>query len=334
MRNVIADVTPNTPRRKGGRFANPWPDVENHGFGDVVKWAFARRGKTGVSKAELEYLGRAKAAYPIPRAPSGILTATWVGHTTALLQLGGLNILTDPVWSDRASPVSFTGPKRFSAPGISLDDLPPIDLILISHDHYDHLDAGSVSELVSRFPTASWRAPLGVGEFLRRRGAADVKELTWHDSSEVNGLHLTCVPAQHFSGRGLFSRNSTLWCGWVLSADTRSVYFAGDTALNPSFADIGARYGPFDIALMPIGAYDPRWFMRSVHMDPEECVAAVQMLAPKSEPPLLLATHWGAFKLTDEPLDEPPKRMLAAWAAAGLPPDKLWIASLGETRTI
>ncbi len=270
-----------------------------------------------------------------PRAAPNQLTATWIGHTSALLQLGGLNILTDPIWSDRASPLSFAGPRRISAPGIVFDELPIIDAIVISHDHYDHLDERTARRLISRFPAAAWRAPLGVGKFLRSLGVRDIEEMTWHQSGEVGGVALTCVPAQHFSGRSPFNRDRTLWCGWVLSSSSHRVYFAGDTALNPSFTNIGREYGPFDLALMPIGAYDPRWFMRSVHMDPEECVKAVAMLAPeKKDLPLVLATHWGTFKLTDEPVEDPPLLMRQAWSKAGFDSNRLWIPRPGETRIL
>ena len=309
--------------------------MRSHTFRDFARWAFERRKHRSVSDGELRALTAVAPAFISPRATTDVLTATWVGHTTVLLQIGGVNVLTDPVWGDRASPVSFAGPKRYSKPGVDFDELPIIDLILISHDHYDHLDASTVRRLADRFPAAAWRAPLGVARFLLSHGAGDVQEMTWHDTADFCGLTLSCVPAQHFSGRGLFSRNQTLWCGWVLRSEEHAVLFAGDTALNPSFTDIAAEYGPFDLALMPIGAYDPRWFMRSVHMDPEECVeATVRMSRPYHAAPFVLATHWGTFKLTDEPLDEPPIRMKTAWNAAHLDPKKLWILGLGETRRL
>jgi N-acyl-phosphatidylethanolamine-hydrolysing phospholipase D len=274
-------------------------------------------------------------AFVLPRADASTLTITWIGHTTTLLQLGGLNVLTDPIWSDRASPLAFAGPKRFTPPGVDFDDLPVIDAVVISHNHYDHLDARTVSRLIARFPAAAWRVPLGVARFVRRKGASDIEECGWYATTQVGPLRFTAVPAQHFSGRSLFDRNATLWCGWVLSSKHHSVYFAGDTALNPSFSEIGERCGPFDAALMPIGAYDPRWLMRSVHMDPEECVAAVRSLAPGvTDTPLVLATHWGTFQLTDEPIGEPPRLTRSAWQGASLPSDKLWIARFGETRVV
>ena len=322
------------PQPKGQAFTNPWP-VETHGFVDFLKWTIERRGKRERSSSAGDAPQLTLPAFHIPRADPATLTATWLGHTTALLQLGGLNILTDPIWSERASPLSFAGPRRVSPPGIAFEDLPIVDAVIISHNHYDHLDLATVDRIIARFPAAAWRVPLGLAGFIRKRGGNDVEECGWHQVSSVGALKLTCVPAQHFSGRSLFDRNKTLWCGWVLASGQDSVYFAGDTALNPSFGEIGSRYGPFRLALMPIGAYDPRWFMRSVHLDPEECVVALKRLAPAvADTPVLLATHWGTFRLTDEPVGEPPRRMRAAWNAASLPPEKLWIASLGETRII
>jgi len=318
--------------RKGVRFFNPWPEFEQHGFADFLRWACSRRSGRSELPGALSRLPPALPDFSRPRAAPGSLTATWIGHTTVLLQLGSLNVLTDPIWSERASPVSFAGPRRLTPPGVAFDELPAIDLILMSHNHYDHLDSTTVRRLISRFPAAAWRVPLGVGDFLRARGAKDVAELDWHGLSELAGVRLICVPAQHFSGRGFFDRNKTLWGGWVLKKDSRSVFFAGDTALNPSFSESGKRYGPFDLALMPIGAYDPRWFMRSVHLDPEECVRAVGMLAGQNgNVPTVLATHWGTFKLTDEPFGDPPLRMKTAWIARGYAPEKLGILRPGQT---
>ena len=329
----LVNLTLDHPQRKGQRFVNPWPGIEQHGFSDALKWMVGRK-----KRRRNDHPFELPASHPsffVPRAAPDHLTATWVGHTSVLLQLGGLNILTDPVWSERASPFSFAGPRRFSPPGVAFDSLPIIDAVVISHDHYDHLDERTARRLVSRFPAAAWRAPLGVGKLLRSIGVRDVEEMTWHQRAKLGDITLACVPAQHFSGRSPFNRDHTLWCGWVLSSDCHSVFFAGDTALNPSFAGIGRDYGPFDLALMPIGAYDPRWFMRSVHMDPEECVKAAEMLAAdKRDLPLVLATHWGTFKLTDEPLDEPPLRMRQAWSKAGFDAERLWIPRLGETRAV
>jgi N-acyl-phosphatidylethanolamine-hydrolysing phospholipase D len=278
---------------------------------------------------------RATPAFAAPRAQPGALTVTWVGHATVLIQLGGLNVLTDPVWGDRASPVNFAGPRRATAPGIAFATLPPLDVILLSHNHYDHLDAGTVGRLATAMPETPWCVPLGLADFVRGLGVNRVIELDWWDEHKVAGLIVTCAPAQHFSARTPWDRNTTLWCGFTLSEDKsngRRVYFAGDTGYHPAFGEIGQRLGPFDLVLLPVGAYDPRWFMTPVHMNPEEAVRAYQDLSGTTRP-AMVPIHWGTFKLTDEPLDEPPLRARAAWAAAGLPREKLWVLAHGETRT-
>jgi N-acyl-phosphatidylethanolamine-hydrolysing phospholipase D len=282
------------------------------------------------------------AARPVvvsPRTPADGLTLTWVGHATFLIQMGGLNLLTDPMWSERASPVNFAGPRRLVPPGIAFDALPPIDAVLLSHNHYDHLDARTVRCLVARYPDARWITPLGLARFLRQRGAREVLELDWWEETRLGVLALGCTPAQHFSARGFGDRDRTLWCGWSVATPARQVYFAGDSGYHPEFAAIGDRFGPFHAALLPIGAYEPRWFMRPVHMNPEEAVQAFQDLhrsrpAISGRAGLMVGMHWGTFKLTDEPLDEPPARARGAWSAAGLEPARLWLPAPGESRAL
>jgi N-acyl-phosphatidylethanolamine-hydrolysing phospholipase D len=308
-----------------------------HGFLDFLKWTLIERGRNprqpdpdpGVFK-------RAMPEFVVPRAAPDVFSITWVGHTSFLIQLAGLNVLTDPIWSERASPVQFAGPRRWVAPGIDLDRLPPIDVVLLSHDHYDHLDSNTVSRLAERYPAASWYVPLGLANFLRERGAREITERDWWEESEFGELRLACVPAQHFSGRTLGGRNTTLWCGWVLRSAERSVFFAGDTALHPEFGSIAARYGPFDMAILPIGAYEPRWFMGAVHMSPQDCIAALTQIddQQKGKRLLVTASHWGTFKLTDEPMDEPPRLMRELWQVAGRNGDDLWIMRHGETRIV
>jgi N-acyl-phosphatidylethanolamine-hydrolysing phospholipase D len=259
-----------------------------------------------------------------------------VGHTSFLIQIAGLNVLTDPIWSERASPVQFAGPRRWVPPAVEFDLLPPIDVVVLSHDHYDHLDSTTVSRIAARYPAAVWNAPLGVAAFLKQHGARDINERDWWEQSSVGSLKLTCVPAQHFSGRTLGKRNRTLWCGWTLRSRNHSIYFAGDTALHPEFGTIAERCGPFELAILPIGAYEPRWFMGSVHMNPDDCMKAMSQLTGRQHGRRLTmaAAHWGTFKLTDEPMDEPPARMRELWQAAGLHAQDLWIMRHGETRTI
>jgi N-acyl-phosphatidylethanolamine-hydrolysing phospholipase D len=218
-----------------------------------------------------------------------------------------------------------------TAPAVPLDALPLIDLILQSHDHYDHLDDRTVRRLVQRFPKAAWVVPLGVGRFLRKRGARDVRELDWWDETRVTNVVITATPARHFSGRSLRTRNRTLWSGWAIRSSAGAVWFAGDTAYHPELGSIGTRLGPFAASLVPIGAYEPRWFMRAVHMDPREAVQAYQDIGGRGA---FVPMHWGTFKLTDEPLTEPPRLVHEAWTATGLAPADLCLLAPGETRIV
>ena len=319
----------------GGGYRNPWPGARPKGFSAVLRWAGGRavrrlRGERVVAPPA-PALGPTAIAHP--RQADGSLRATWIGHSTVLLQLGAMNVLTDPIWSERASPVSWAGPRRLVPPAISLAALPPIDVVVLSHDHYDHLDAPTIRALAAAHPGARWVAPLGVGGLLTGLGVAQVVELDWWQSTHAADAVVTAVPAQHFSGRSLANRDSTLWAGFAIVACGWRVLFGGDTGYHPEFAEIGRRLGPFDLALLPIGAYEPRWFMRPVHMNAEEAVSAAIDLGTGAgtAAPTLLATHWGTFRLTDEPVDEPPRRARDAWAAHQLPAGRCWI--LGDERT-
>jgi N-acyl-phosphatidylethanolamine-hydrolysing phospholipase D len=323
--------------RPGGGFQNPWgPASQLRRFGDFLKWALFERPRTSRRKTP-DPATFAAAHRPVSpsfaaRQDPGTLAITWIGHSSFLVQIGGRNLLLDPVWGERASPLAWLGPKRWTPPGIPFDALPPVDGVVLSHDHYDHLDQPTVRRLVARYPGAEWFAPLGVAAWLRKRGVANVRELDWWDTIESGGLTLTATPAQHFSGRRIDNRNGTLWCGWVIRSPSHAVFFAGDTGAHPVFPEIGQRLGPFDAVLMPIGAYDPEWFMGPVHIDPERAVAAFQALGTPAGQATMVGMHWGTFQLTDEPMDEPPRRAQAAWMRAALASERLWIPSLGETR--
>ena len=320
------------PGQGRARFRNPWVADAVPAFGSLLKWMLVHRTTRPRPKdPDPSVFVRVAPSFPTPRALPSQITATWVGHSTLLLQLGGLNILTDPMWSARASPFRFMGPRRWVEPGIALADLPPIDAVLQSHNHYDHLDDRTVRALTRAHPYATWLVPLGLEPFVRARGGRAVAELDWWQDARVGPLRITCTPAQHFSGRSLRDRAATLWCGWALAHDGgKRVFFAGDTGHHPEFGLIAERCGPFDLALLPVGAYEPRWFMRYLHMNPEEAVAACRALGT----PPMVPIHWGTFKLTDEAMDEPPMRTRAAWQAAGLPPDRYRQLSHGETLTL
>ena len=321
--------------RPGGGFENPWPDAEQAGFLRLLEWIIIKRGLTRLLRApDYTVFTPVASSFATPRATASDTTVTWIGHSTFLLQIAGANVLTDPVWSDRASPTRSTGPRRWIAPAVKLHALPPIDVVLLSHNHYDHLDDTTVRRLARTDPRAEWIVPLGLKRFLARRGISRVTELDWWQDTHVGALTVGATPAQHFSARGLGDRNRTLWCGFAITGGNRRIFFAGDSGLHPEFTRIGAHFGPFDVALLPIGAYEPRWFMRPVHMNPEDAVRAYQDLrggAPRAHATTFVPMHWGTFRLTDEPMTEPPERLRAAWNAAGLEAGLLRVLRHGET---
>jgi N-acyl-phosphatidylethanolamine-hydrolysing phospholipase D len=249
---------------------------------------------------------------------------TWIGHATLLVRMDGAGFLTDPVFSERASPLSFAGPRRLVPPGVPLGELPPLAFALLSHDHYDHSDLPSIKALAAR--GLRFIVPRGLADLVARVGG-DAVELGWWDSVEIGDLRVTCVPAQHFSGRTLTDRNRRLWAGFVVAGPTRRFYFAGDTAYFPGLAEIGRRLGPLDLAAVPIGAYSPREIMSPVHTTPEEGLQAA--LDARAE--RFLGMHFGTFDLADEPLDEPPRRFLAEAARRGLG-QRAFVLKVGETR--
>jgi N-acyl-phosphatidylethanolamine-hydrolysing phospholipase D len=257
-------------------------------------------------------------------------TLTWLGHATALVQLGGLNILTDPHLTERASPVGFAGPKRRVPAPLDFASLPHIDVVLISHNHYDHLDDATVRALAAqKSGSPKFLVPLGLKVWFAERGITNVEEMDWWDKTNLGGAALTAhfVPSQHWSSRTPFDRMATLWGGFVIEHVGYKLWFAGDTGYSKDFADIGARFGPIDMALIPIGAYDPRWFMKSQHIDPFEAVQIFKDVKARRA----VGVHWGTFELTDEPLDEPPQKLAQARRAAGVADDAFVALKHGET---
>lgn len=227
---------------------------------------------------------------------------TFVNHSTFLIQVDGLNILTDPIWSERTSPFSWLGPKRMRAPGIRFEDLPRIDVVIISHNHYDHLDIPTMRTLAAAFHPIVV-TPLGVKQFLDNEKIGNAADLDWWQETELkNGVRVQAVPAQHFSGRGMFDRDATLWCGYVVKTSRGNIYFAGDTGYNEvTFKEIGSRSGPMAVSLIPIGAYKPQWFMSPVHISPEEAVRVHLDVQSK----LSIGMHYGTFPLADDGLNDP-----------------------------
>ena len=232
----------------------------------------------------------------------------WIGHSTTLIRLKNKWILTDPVFSNRVSPFQFIGPKRRTQPAITIDQLPMVDVVVISHNHYDHLDFNSIRQLITRFPQMTILVPLGLKAKLKKWGAKQIIELDWWQSINTHEITFTATPAKHWSNRGVFDVNKALWCGWVIQTDidnpllTKTIYFMGDTGYSASLKKIADRFKQIDLALIPIGAYAPRWFMQSQHIDPQQALQLYDELNCQSA----IAIHWGAFELADEPLDEPP----------------------------
>ncbi len=316
------------PHFNGQQFYNPFPGFESRDFGDLFRWLVIDRvtGKRPTLPDSYHFeLADNDGRYL--RTNRSDVTVTWIGHSTLLIQNDGLNILTDPIWSQRASPLSFAGPKRMVPPGIPLDSLPKIDVVLISHDHYDHLDKQTIRRLGNR---PLYLVPLGVGALLKSWGIDHYVEMDWWDEFRFNGVLFACTPAQHFSGRTLFDRNRRLWCSWVISGKEARIYFGGDSGYFPDYAKIGRQYGPFDLAALPIGAYRPRWFMSPVHMSPGEAVRAFVDLQAR----IFIPIHWGTFPLSDEPLTEPPQLLLKKAKQKGLDANRFWILKHGETRTV
>lgn len=262
-------------------------------------------------------------------ATAGQDSITWLGHAAFLLRLDGKVIATDLWLAERASPVSFAGPKRFVPPGISVGKLPLLDVLLISHNHYEHLDKPTLRALPSK-DRIQVIVPLGLGAFLRDLGFTQVRELDWGESAEAAGLHVTALPATHFSRRGLFDGNQTLWAGFAVRSSRQNVYFSGDTAYGPVFRDQVAAYGPFDLGLIGIGAYAPEELMRASHATPEQAVKIAQDIGVRT----IIGMHWGTVRLTEEPPFEPSVRFEAAARAAGYNGNNALTMKIGETRSL
>jgi N-acyl-phosphatidylethanolamine-hydrolysing phospholipase D len=315
------------PRDREGRFLNLAGPLERAGP-DVTLPFFLRRAlgrfrrPSGLPGTEPDAQERLAA---LARAPASV---TWVNHASVLVRMDGAVFLTDPIWAGAAGPAGLLGAVRVAPAGLALDELPPLDFVLVSHDHYDSLDLGSLRALAARGPQTRFVVPLGVGELLRGAGIERVHELDWSESLALGRVRVHCLPSQHWSRRGPFDERRSLWAAFAVVGPERRFFFGGDSGYFAGYRAIGAALGPFDLAALPIGAYEPQAMMRRVHLDPEEAVQAGGDLRARR----LLAIHFGTFDLADEPLGEPPRRFRAAAAAAGFGDERAWVLRLGESR--
>ncbi|WLI76030.1 MBL fold metallo-hydrolase [Kosakonia sp. H02] len=305
-------------------FANATP--VSHQPGDVKRWRKERKA-AGLprppARGYADFIDQWWQKAEIAGNSDGLW---WLGHASILLRLNGQYLLTDPVFSQRASPLRFAGPQRRTPPALAIADIPQLNAILISHNHYDHLDAWTLRALLRRFPNVHFFVPLGLGSWVRRLGARHVAELDWWSGANFAGMRFIAVPAQHWSMRTFWDRNRSLWCGWVVESSGLRFWFPGDTGYTPELLTIPARLGALDAVALPVGAYAPRWFMSINHMDPQSAVALWQQLGT----PLAFPIHWGVFELADESLDEPVQELQDALSEAAAENDNFRILKIGQ----
>ena len=305
-----------SPHFNGKKFINK-EGVQAKGFGSVLRWAFQRDAGPWAKNYET-------ITGPKPDSESEALQITFVNHSTFLIQWNQLNVLTDPIWSERCSPFSFAGPQRMRPPGIAFSDLPAVDIVVISHNHYDHLDMPTIMKLEESHQPL-FIVPLGVDLQLKKKSIKNTIALDWWQSTNA-GIKIEAVPAQHFSGRGMFDRDQTLWCGYILSHNDKQLYFAGDSGYGGLFKEIGKKRGPMDISLIPIGAYKPRWFMSPIHISPEEAVQVHQDVQSQQS----VAMHFGTFPLADEGQGTAEQDLILALDEAGIPQKDFIIPAEGN----
>ena len=324
------------PRTEDGRFTNWVGDLPHGTFGTRFPFMGRRmagffRSRPGIPKRLSDASERLHA---LENSGETEATVTWIGHSTLLVQMEGVRFLTDPNWSEHPSPISWLGPRRFVEPGLSLDELPPIDFVVVSHNHYDHLDLPTLRALAELNPELRFLVPLGNGPLLRKDGLDHVVELDWGDVVEIGGLSVHCLPAQHWSKRGLTDDLKSLWASWGVIGAEHRFYHSGDSGYFRGFKEVGEKLGPFDLVGVAVGAYAPRAMMQPSHMNPEEAFQAARDLGAKRA----LAMHFGTFDLSDEPLDEGPRRFRAAAElaaselAAAASVDSAASAERGESR--
>ncbi|XP_067932319.1 N-acyl-phosphatidylethanolamine-hydrolyzing phospholipase D-like [Watersipora subatra] len=302
-------------RYNDGSFENPFPRFDFPGGGKMCRYFRDRFSSNAPTPTRDEYDRNLPVIKPqlskLQNPPEGKLQYMWIGHATVLYQFDGWNVLSDPIWGERCSPISFIGPKRYRPPPLTIDELPDIDAVVISHNHYDHLCISSVTALNSRFgDQLQWFVPEGLGSWMSARGCRRVTELSWWESASPDDLRgmkrdkldIVCTPAQHWSLRSGFDRNKSLWSSWIFKTEKHSVWFSGDTGYCPAFKVIGKKYGPFDLSAIAIGAYCPRYMMAAQHINPEEAFQIHKDLQSK----LSIGIHWGTFPMGSlEPYMEP-----------------------------
>lgn len=306
-------------------FTNPYIEQSDKTFFTFLKmrlttdeWADHASQRDGVPRQQVDFGSI--------RKPGAQPQITWIGHSTFLIQYRGINLLTDPVFSRRASPLSFAGPQRYTNPAFKIEQLPPIDYVVISHNHYDHLDADTVRRLGN---ATQWLVPLAHRDWFARLDVTRLIEFDWWDELEEPPVTIIAAPSQHWSGRRLNDRFEALWASWVIDFGDFRVWFAGDTGYNDiQFRDIGSHFGGFDLALIPIGGYAPSWFMGAMHVNPEEAVRIHRDVNARRS----IGMHWGTFPLTAEPVLEPVARLSSAVEAASLGPETFTTLKIGETR--
>ena len=319
---MVTRAYPMSDHCDGRRFFNPGVPRSSRGLLAVLRWQLRRERAKWPSNLS-------DPVFPPPQAEiaPNTVAVTFINHASFLLRIAGMTILTDPIFSDRCSPVSWAGPRRARPPGLAFEQLPRPDIVLLSHNHYDHMDLPSLRRIQQRDAPA-FITTLGNAAALRRLGIA-ATELDWWQAVTAGPLRVTATPARHFSARTLLDRNRTLWAGFMIHGGGKQILFAGDSAAGAHWRDIRNRLGPPDIALLPIGAYEPRWFMAAAHMNPAEAVQAHLALQARHS----IGMHFGTFQLTDEPIEAPLLALAESRAAADLRSEAFSTLGFGETRT-
>ena len=300
------------------RFKNTDEEAAGKSFREFLKWSFTNK------KPELVAINSSDEWMKL--TPSSTDHLIWIGHATYLIKKDGLTILTDPVFSKRASPVRFAGPKRLIPPAIPIDKLPKIDVITVSHNHYDHLDIRSLKQIYKANPNAIFLVPKGDKRRLERRGIENIHEFLWWEEIDLNGSKFTFTPVQHWSARGITDRNKSLWGGWFMELKTESIYHAGDTGYSSDFIETKKRLGSPSLSLIPVGAYAPRWFMKINHVNPPEAIQVALDLESERN----FGMHWGTFQLTDEEIMEPPELLKLSLKERGLSEEFFQILQPGQ----